>query len=69
MLGRPNEIARMQSDFYRAKYHRILRWLNVSIVVMIALIAAIIYFVFVEPPTQYYASTTTGQVIRMEPQT
>lgn len=68
MIGQQHEIARLQSDFYRTQYLKIVRWLNISIVIMIALICAIIYFIFVAPPTDYYATTTTGQIIPMVPQ-
>jgi intracellular multiplication protein IcmL len=63
MLGRRHEVARMQSDFYRINYHRILRALIVSIIIMVLLICAIIYKVLFVPSERYYATTTQGQII------
>lgn len=67
MLGQRYEIARMQSDFYRNWYHKILRALVVSTMIMLGLILAIIYFVLFKPSQQYYATTTEGQIIRLTP--
>jgi intracellular multiplication protein IcmL len=69
MIGNRHEIARFQSDFYRDSYHKMLIALLLSIVVMLGLIAAIIYVVFTQPKPQYYATTTSGQIIPMTPHT
>jgi hypothetical protein len=68
MIGDRHETARMQSDFYRNNYYRVLRLLLFSTGVMLSLILAIIYFVLVVPPTPYYAMTTTGQIITLHPE-
>jgi hypothetical protein len=65
MLGQKHEIARLQSDFYRNQFRKILRWLMMSIFVMYALIAAIFYFILVAPPQSYYGNTTDGKILRM----
>jgi hypothetical protein len=67
MLGTRDEIARMQSDFYRDWYHKILRVLVGSSIVMLGLILTIIYFVLFKPTQGYYASTTEGQIIQIIP--
>jgi hypothetical protein len=62
MLGPRHEIARLQSDFYRDAYHKMLRWLLVSIFIMFALTAAVFYLVLFQPNRQYYANTTQGKI-------
>jgi hypothetical protein len=68
MIGERHETARMQSDFYRDNYYRVLRLLLFSTGIMLLLILAIIYFVLIVPPTPYYAMTTTGQIITLHPE-
>ncbi|MEO8400703.1 MAG: hypothetical protein ABI597_02755 [Gammaproteobacteria bacterium] len=65
MIGSRQEIARLQSDFYRDKYKSTLRILLISICVMVALIAGIIYLVLFRIAPQYYATTPEGQIIHM----
>lgn len=65
MLGNRSENARLQSDFYRDQYRKMLRWLIVMIVVMLLLISAIIYKVVVRPEQHYYANTSEGKIIVM----
>ena len=65
MLGRKQEIARLQSDFYRDQYRKILRWILTSIIIMFALITAIFYFILLAPPQAYYGNTTDGKILRM----
>lgn len=65
MLGDRREIARLQSDFYRVQYQRMLRWLFGSITIMFLLIAGIIYLILVKPVQPYYANTTNGKILAM----
>lgn len=65
MIGRRSEIARLQSDFYRDQFRRMLRWLFVSMLVMLGLILAIIYSILVQPKQSYYANTTEGRIMLM----
>ena len=65
MVGDRQRIARYHSDFYRDNYHKMLRWLLMSSFVMLLLIAAIIYSILSTHPSQYYASTTEGEIIPM----
>jgi hypothetical protein len=67
MIGKKNEIARMQSDFYRDAYKKILSWLLAEVVIMLMLIAVIIYYVFFPAPPQYYATSSAGQLIALAP--
>jgi hypothetical protein len=67
MLGRRNEIARMQSDFYRECYYKMLRALMFAMVIIWILIAAIIYFILSPAPSPYYATTSQGKIIPMMP--
>lgn len=59
--------ARLQSDFYRDSYHKLLRFVIFEIIVMLLLITAIIYVVFFQPPLHYYATTTNGLIIPLIP--
>ncbi len=65
MLGQRQEIARLQSDFYRDQFRKVLHWLLYSVVVMFVLIAAIIYLILVKPTPNYYANTTDGKILDM----
>ncbi len=67
MIGDRHEMPRYQSDFYRENYNKIVRWLFVSALMMLFLILVIIYFEIFVPTTKYYASTTTGQLIELNP--
>ncbi len=65
MIGKREDIARLQSDLFRDHYHRLLNVLLVESVIILLLILAIIYFTFFQPPSKYYATTSEGQVIPM----
>ena len=65
MLGPRHEIARLQSDFYRDQFRKVLRWLIMSIIIMFLLIAVIIYVILWQPYQQYYANTTEGKILSM----
>lgn len=67
MIASKDDIPRMQSDFYRNWYHKILRALVISAFIMLFLILAIIYNVIFKPVQKYYATTTEGQIIRILP--
>lgn len=69
MIGKRHELARLQSDFYRDNYYKLLRRLTIAIVIMILLILVMIYLVVTVPSRQYYATTSTGQIIPMTPRT
>jgi hypothetical protein len=68
MLGRREEKAWMQSVFYVMQYHRMLRWLIVSTVLMLALIVAIIYLVLFMPKPHFYGNTIDGKILAMPPE-
>lgn len=65
MLGRRSDIARLQSDFYRDQFRKMLRWLTVSLAIIFLLLAAIIYLILFRPPMHYYANTTEGKILNM----
>lgn len=69
MQVRGQEDARLQSDFYRDKFRKTLRWLIVSIATMLILILAIIYTILFRPEPTYYANTTDGIILAMPPPT
>lgn len=63
MIGKGQQLARLQSNLYRDWYRRLLNWLVFSTVVMLILVLAIMYYVFFPMPRNYYATTSGGQVI------
>jgi hypothetical protein len=63
MLGSRHEIARLQSDFYRDQYYKILRWLTVSIFLIFLLLAANFYLILFKPTQSFYANTTEGKIL------
>lgn len=65
MLGQRHEIARLQSDFYRDQYRKILRWLMWSIFIIFVLVGAIFYCIIFKPSQHYYANTTDGKILEM----
>lgn len=66
MIGNKQQLAGFQIDFYRRSFHKIVRALNVLSLLMVVLIIGIIYFVLFKPPSPYYGTTTTGQIIPMK---
>jgi hypothetical protein len=65
MQGRGEEIASLQSDFYRDKFRKTLRWLLISIILMLILIIAMIYTILFRKEPNYYANTTDGIILSM----
>lgn len=65
MIANRSEIARLQSDFYRDQFRKVIRWIMVSMVLMLLLIVAIIYCILVQPAQEYYANTSEGRIIQM----
>lgn len=65
MLGNRSENARLQSDFYRDQFHKMLRWLTISLLIIMLLIACIIYFILFQAPQEKYANTTDGKIMIM----
>lgn len=65
MIGPRHEIARLQSDFYRDQYRKILKWLIAAVMIMFLLIATIIYLILFQPARHYFANTTEGRIIPM----
>lgn len=66
MLGPRHEIARLQSDFYRDQFRKLLRWLVGVMFIIFLLICAILYDIFLyHPVVRYYANTTDGKIFDM----
>jgi hypothetical protein len=59
--------ARLQSDFYRDHYYKLLRSILLFMVIILCLTLTIIYFVVFTVPPQYYGTATSGQIIKMTP--
>lgn len=65
MLGNRQDFARLQSDFYKNQYYKLLRWLTILVVLTYLLIFIIIYLVVSYPSSYYYANTTEGRILPM----
>ena len=65
MIANRRDNARLQSDFYRDQYRKILRWLIVSVFIMFALIGWIIYLILFKPSPNFYANTSQGKILPM----
>lgn len=65
MIGSRNEIARLQSDFYRDQFRKVVGWLVSAVILMFILIFMIIYFVLFQPSQNYYANTSEGRILDM----
>jgi hypothetical protein len=66
MLGPRHEIARLQSDFYRDQFRKILRWLMVTVMIIFLLLLGVLYVIFLyQPAAQYYANTISGKILEM----
>jgi len=68
MIGRRSELPRLQSDFYRDSYRKILRCLYMCILIIYLLVLIIIYQTISKPRQEYYANTTDGMIIKMPEQ-
>jgi hypothetical protein len=67
MIGERHTIARLQSDFYRDSYYKVMNGLFIEIVIMLILILAIIYHIIIHPPQHFYASTLEGRILTLTP--
>jgi hypothetical protein len=65
MIGSRNEIARLQSDFYRDQFRKLVNWLIAAVILMMLLIMAIIYFILFQPTQTYFANTAEGRILDM----
>ena len=63
MIARRDEITYYQSIFYRESYHKVLTWLIVEAVIILALIVGILYYIVFEPRQHFYITTTSGQIM------
>lgn len=67
MITDRDRSARLKSDMFRARYHKVLRNLLISLGVLILLIAVIVYLLLVRTKPPYFATTTDGRIIPMIP--
>lgn len=68
MLAPRHAIARLQSDFYRNQFRKLLRWVLVCVFIMFGLIGSIIYLILFQPAQNYYANTSEGKIMNMPKQ-
>jgi hypothetical protein len=67
MISDRKDIPRLQSDFFRDQFHKMLRWLIVSVFIIFILIALILFFLLAQPRQYYYANTSEGRILDMPP--
>jgi hypothetical protein len=65
MIGQRHELARLQSDFYRDCYYKIMNLIYLEIFIMLILIVVIIYHILVHPKQEFYASTLEGRILTL----
>lgn len=65
MISSRKDNARLQSDFYRDQFRKVVRWLIVSVILMFILIFMIIFFLLFQPTQDYYANTVEGRILDM----
>lgn len=67
MIGSREQSAWSQSDFYRYCYYKFLNWLIIDAAIILALVAVIIYLLLTQHEPPYYASTLSGQILKLTP--
>jgi len=67
MLSSRQNSARLQSDFYRDQFRKMLRWLIGVIILIFVLILTIAYLILFQPAQTFYANTVEGKVLPMPP--
>lgn len=65
MLGSRHENARLQSDFYRDQFRKMLRFLFLLILLLFVMLAGVIYLILFRAPEHYYANTSEGKIMEM----
>jgi hypothetical protein len=65
MLGRRHQIARLQSDFYRDQFRKMIRRVMAVLVIIFVLVIMILYSLLFQSSSKYYANTVDGQVFLM----
>lgn len=69
MIARRHQLARLQGNFYRDQYRKMLWLLLGAMIIIIALVLMIISLILIHPKQRYYANTTSGQILPMFYQT
>lgn len=65
MLGKRHKIARLQSDFFRDQFRKMLKWLLGAVIIIFLLIGIIFYLILFQPPQRYYANTVEGKILNI----
>jgi len=66
MIARRQAMPRFQSIFYRDCYYKTIKLLLFQVIIVLALIMTIVYYVFVQPPSKYFITTTSGQIMSIK---
>jgi uncharacterized membrane protein len=57
---------RFQSDFYRDNFHKLLTLVVLEVFIVVGLLVAIIWVIFAQPVSQFYATTTSGNILPLK---
>ncbi|KPJ67706.1 MAG: type IV secretion protein DotI [Coxiella sp. DG_40] len=61
------EIIRLRNEFYRDNYRRVMLALLIMIVVNVALVGVVYYQLTHRPTPQYFAITSDGKIMKLQP--
>lgn len=58
---------KQSKNFYRDNYHRVLKVLGISILIILFLLVMVAYVMFNRPPQRYYATNSVGFIDLLAP--
>ena len=61
------EVVRQRNEFYRDNYRRVLGILLIAILLIVGLMASLTYILTHPPAPQYFATDSTGHIIKLTP--
>ena len=61
------ELIHLRNEFYRDNYRKVVFILLVAIIIIIALVSTLTYLVTHPPAPQYFATDSTGRIIKLTP--
>lgn len=63
----PLELVMLRNNFYRDNYRKVVAILLIMVTINAALIGVVFYQIYSVPPTQYFATTSDGRIIKLNP--
>lgn len=67
MAGEAAELVRSRNEFYRDNYRRVLVALLLLIIINIGLLGMVYYQITNRPTPQYFATTSDGKIMKLQP--